>query len=60
MQQPPGEEPARKPMTKPMGKVRIKERTDGSRILITVVIAAVILGAVGFLVLKYVVGSVPF
>ena len=40
-------------MRKSAGKVKIKEPTDTGRLLLTVVIAAVIIGAVGFLVLKY-------
>jgi signal recognition particle receptor subunit beta len=45
--------PARPMQRKPGGKVKIKEPTDTGRLLLTVVIAAVIIGAVGFLVLKY-------
>jgi hypothetical protein len=35
------------------GKVNIKERTDTSRVMLTVAVAAVILGAAAFLVLKF-------
>jgi len=51
---PPKAEPVGRPSaSKPVGRVQIKERTDKTRILATIVIAAVILGAVGFLILKY-------
>jgi hypothetical protein len=46
-------EPARASAGKPAGKVNIKEATDKSRLLLTLVVAAVILGAVGFVVLKF-------
>jgi len=35
------------------GKVQIKERTDTGRLFLTIVVAAVIIGAVGFLIMKY-------
>jgi hypothetical protein len=35
------------------GKVQIKERTDAGRLFLTIVVAAVIIGAVGFLIMKY-------
>ena len=40
-------------MSRPTGKVRIKERTDTTRLVLTLVIGAIILGAVGFLILNY-------
>jgi hypothetical protein len=46
-------DPSMRQLRKPTGKVRIKEPTDKGRLVLTVVIAAVIIGAVGFLVLKY-------
>ncbi len=46
-------EPARHQMRRPTGKVKIKERTDASRLVLTLVIGAIILGAVGFLILNY-------
>jgi signal recognition particle receptor subunit beta len=41
------------PASKPAGKVQIKERTDAGRLFLTIVVAAVIIGAVGFLIMKY-------
>jgi hypothetical protein len=41
------------PAQKPAGKVQIKERTDAGRLFLTIVVAAVIIGAVGFLIMKY-------
>ncbi len=47
-------EPAGRPAAnKAVGRVQIKERTDTARLTVTILIAAVILGAVGFLILKY-------
>jgi len=46
-------EPARRPAARPAGKVKIKERTDMPRLLLMLAVAAVIIGAVGFLVMKY-------
>jgi signal recognition particle receptor subunit beta len=48
-----GPEPARQPSGKPAGKVKIKERTDTGRLLLMLLVAAVIIGAIGFLVMKY-------
>ncbi len=41
------------PQGKSAGKVQIKERTDAGRLFLTIVVAAVIIGAVGFLIMKY-------
>jgi len=46
-------EPVHHAMRRPAGKVRIKERTDTARLVLTLVIAAVIIGAVGFLFMNY-------
>jgi signal recognition particle receptor subunit beta len=40
-------------IAKPAGRVQIKERTDTGRLFLTIVVAAVIIGAVGFLIMKY-------
>jgi hypothetical protein len=41
------------PAGKSVGRVQIKERTDTGRLFLTIVVAAVIIGAVGFLIMKY-------
>jgi hypothetical protein len=46
-------EPARRPLNKSVGRVQIRERTDTGRLMLTIVVAAVIIGAVGFLIMKY-------
>jgi len=38
---------------KSVGKVQIRERTDTGRLMLMIVVAAVIIGAVGFLIMKY-------
>jgi len=45
-------EPVRRPAAR-VGKVKIKERADKGRMLLVLVVAAVIIGAVGFVVLKF-------
>jgi len=46
-------EPATRTSNRPMGKVTIKERTDSSRLIMTLAIAAVILGAGAFAAWKF-------
>ncbi len=46
-------EPATRTSGRPMGKVTIKEQTDSSRLIMTLVIAAVILGAGAFAAWKF-------
>lgn len=46
-------EPARRPLNKSVGKVQIRERTDTGRLMLMIVVAAVIIGAVGFLIMRY-------
>jgi signal recognition particle receptor subunit beta len=46
-------EPVRGGIAQASGKVTIRERPDTMRVLITLVVAAVIIGAVGFLIMKY-------
>jgi len=46
-------EPARRPVNRPTGKVQIRERTDTGRLLLMLTVAAVIIGAVGFLIMRY-------
>ncbi|MHC5030916.1 MAG: hypothetical protein ACYTGU_08670, partial [Planctomycetota bacterium] len=46
-------EPARRPLNKAVGKVHIRERTDTGRLMLMIVVAAVIIGAVGFLIMRY-------
>ncbi len=45
-------EPMRRPAAK-TGKVKIKERADKGRLMLVLAVAAVIIGAVGFVVLKF-------
>jgi signal recognition particle receptor subunit beta len=45
--------PVAKPSNRPVGKVKIRERGDRSRLLVTVLVAVVILAAVGFLIMNY-------
>ena len=46
-------EPAGRPVNRPMGKVQIKERTDSTRLMVSMVIAVVIVAAIGFLAWKF-------
>jgi signal recognition particle receptor subunit beta len=46
-------EPARRPLNKAVGRVQIRERTDTGRLMLMIVVAAVIIGAVGFLIMRY-------
>ncbi|MHC4547729.1 MAG: hypothetical protein ACYTEZ_03045 [Planctomycetota bacterium] len=43
----------RRPVNKPVGRVQIRERTDTGRLLLMIVVAAVIIGAIGFLIMRY-------
>ncbi len=47
-------EPVGRPASMPVGKVRIKEHGHKSRMILTLVIAAVIVAAVGFVIAKYI------
>jgi signal recognition particle receptor subunit beta len=49
----PRAEPVRRPVNKPVGRVQIRERTDTGRLLLMIVVAAVIIGAIGFLIMRY-------
>jgi hypothetical protein len=53
MRKPKRAEPARRPLNKAVGKVHIRERTDTGRLMLMIVVAAVIIGAVGFLIMRY-------
>ena len=46
-------EPAGRPVNRPMGKVQIKERTDSTRLMVSIMIAVVIVAAIGFLAWKF-------
>ena len=46
-------EPAGRPVNRPIGRVQIKERTDSTRLVVSVVIGLIILGAAGFLAWKF-------
>ncbi len=46
-------EPAGRPANRSLGKVQIRERTDSTRLMVSIMIAVVIVAAIGFLAWKF-------